>query len=68
MVIDAQELLVSWCMMVILIRRCRVCAPDRAKERRVNDTESASDFASAQASIQQTTSLIQVLRGQRIAA
>jgi len=68
MVIDVWESLVSWCMMVILIRRCRVRAPDRAKKRRVSDTESASDLASAQTGLQQTTSLIQVLLGQCIAA
>lgn len=61
MVIDARKSLVSWCGMVILIHRCRVCAPDRAKERRVGDAKSAGDLASAQSGVQQTTSLIRAL-------
>lgn len=52
MVIDVHESLVSWCVMVILIRRCRVRGPDRAKERRVSDTKFAGDLASAQAGVQ----------------
>lgn len=61
-VIGAHGSLVSWCVMAILIRRCRVRTPDRAKERRVRDAKPAGDLASAQAGVQQTTSLIQVLR------
>lgn len=68
MVIDEQELPVSWCGMVILIRRCRARAPDRSKDRRVGDAKSAGNLASAQAGAQQTMSLIQVLRGQHGAA
>lgn len=68
MMIDERESPVSWCRMVILIRRCRVRAPNRAKERRVGNAKSAGDLASAQSGIQQITSLIQVLWYRRGAA